>query len=119
MKKKLFSVTLKDCRVDTFTVGGNGGGGKDTSNTGVRITHIASGVSGRAVDTRSQHKNKVLALERLANTPKFRTWVKVEASRLSGAPSIEEIVDRQMESQNIKIEVKDKENKWIETKFTN
>lgn len=39
-KQLLFSVTIKDCRVDTFTVGGNGGSGKDTSNTGVRVTHL-------------------------------------------------------------------------------
>lgn len=39
-KKLLFSVTIKDCRVDNFTVGGNGGAGKDTSNTGARVTHL-------------------------------------------------------------------------------
>lgn len=41
MKNKtlLFSVTVEDCDVQTFTVGGNGGSGKDTSNTGVRVTH--------------------------------------------------------------------------------
>ncbi len=38
-KKLLFSVTIKDCDVDTFTVSGNGGAGKDTSQTGVRVTH--------------------------------------------------------------------------------
>ena len=35
----LFSVTKKDFRVDNFTVSGPGGGGKDTSRTGARITH--------------------------------------------------------------------------------
>lgn len=38
-KHLLFSVTLEDCEVQTFTVGGNGGSGKDTSQTGVRIIH--------------------------------------------------------------------------------
>jgi protein subunit release factor A len=38
-KKLLFTITIKDCRVDSFTVGGNGGSGKDTSNTGARVTH--------------------------------------------------------------------------------
>ncbi len=38
-KKLLFSITIKDCKVDAFTVGGNGGAGKDTSNTGCRVTH--------------------------------------------------------------------------------
>lgn len=42
MKEKhlLFSVTIKDCRVDAFTPGGNGGSGKDTCNSGCRITHL-------------------------------------------------------------------------------
>lgn len=38
-KQLLFSVTMKDCDLQTFTVGGPGGGGKDTSSTGVRIVH--------------------------------------------------------------------------------
>lgn len=42
MKEKhlLFSLTKKDFRIDNFTVGGNGGSGKDTSRTGARITHL-------------------------------------------------------------------------------
>lgn len=41
MKNKvlLFSVTIKDCKTEAFTVGGRGGSGKDTSNTGCRVTH--------------------------------------------------------------------------------
>lgn len=42
MKKErtlLFSVTIADCEVGTFTVKGPGGGGKDTSRTGIRVTH--------------------------------------------------------------------------------
>jgi hypothetical protein len=38
-KKLLFSVTMNDCDVQTFTVKGNGGSGKDTSQTGIRIVH--------------------------------------------------------------------------------
>lgn len=38
-KRLLFSVTIADCDVKTFTVKGPGGGGKDTSQTGIRVTH--------------------------------------------------------------------------------
>ena len=39
-KKLLFSVTIKDCKVESFTAGVKaGGGGKDTSNNAIRITH--------------------------------------------------------------------------------
>ncbi len=39
-KQLLFSVTIKDCKCDAFTVGGRGGSGKDTSNTGVRVLSV-------------------------------------------------------------------------------
>jgi protein subunit release factor B len=103
-RKPLFSVHISDCRVDTFTVGGNGGGGKDTSNTGVRITHEPSGAVGRAVDARSQFKNKQLALKRLASTPEFRSWVKLRAA---GFESIDSWVEDQMKEANLKVEFYD------------
>lgn len=37
LKELLFSVTMKDLEMQTFSVGGHGGGGKDTSNSGVRL----------------------------------------------------------------------------------
>lgn len=113
-RTKLFSVTINDCRVDTFTVGGHGGAGKDTSNTGVRITHEASGATGRATDTRSQFKNKQLAFRRMAETKDFRMWVKLAAARQAGRPSIEERVEADLTPSNLKIEVKDKHGRWID-----
>lgn len=114
-KELLFTVTLNDCRVDTFTVGGNGGGGKDTSNTGVRITHLASGAQGRAVDSRSQHKNKVLAFQRMAASPKFRGWHKLHVAQLLGSTrTIEEQVNISMQEANLKIEVVGPNGTWVE-----
>lgn len=101
-KELLFSVTIKDCDVQTFTVGGNGGSGKDTSNTGVRIVHKASGAEGRAVDTRSQLKNKQLAWVRMCKSTRYLAWQKMEIARRLGQPTIEQIIDEQMK--NIKIE---------------
>ena len=104
MRRKLFSVTIKDCKVDTFTVGGNGGGGKDTSNTGVRVAHTASGATGKATESRSQLSNKRVAFRRMAETKEFRQWVKVEAARLAGHPSPEELVEKAMQPENLKVE---------------
>lgn len=112
MKEKLFSVTIKDCRVDTFTVGGNGGGGKDTSNTGVRVTHPPSGAVGRAVDTRSQAKNKALAFRRMGESKEFRGWVNIIAAELGTGHSIEEHVEAACHPKNIKVEVKDEKGNW-------
>jgi protein subunit release factor B len=43
MRERILSVTLADCRVDTFRAGGKGGQNQNKRETGVRITHRASG----------------------------------------------------------------------------
>lgn len=111
MRKRLFSVTIKDCKVETFTVGGHGGAGKDTSNTGVRIVHPPSGASGRAVESRSQSKNKETAFKRMAESREFQMWVRMKAAELNTKRSIDEIVLEQMESSNLKVEYRT-ENGW-------
>lgn len=99
--------------MDTFTVGGHGGSGKDTSNSGVRVTHLASKAVGRAVDTRSMEKNRRSAFERMAHTKKFQDWIKLEASRRMGdAQVIEERVDQMMAPHNLRVEEKDDRGRW-------
>lgn len=113
-KQVLFSVTIKDCDVQTFTVGGHGGSGKDTSNSGCRVIHRASGAMGRATESRSLTQNRRTAFVRMAHTPKFRNWMKLEASRIQSKPSIEQVVDGMLSEENLKIEVQDGEGRWIE-----
>ena len=74
-RQLLFSVTLKDCDVDTFRAGGNGGQNQNKRDTGVRVTHRASGAVGTARDSRSQLQNKKLAFRRMAETKLFQAWV--------------------------------------------
>lgn len=117
MKAPSFIVTIDDCRVDTFTVSGPGGGGKDTSNTGVRITHPPSKAVGIATDHRQQSKNKQLAFGRMARSEAFQKWARIEASRISTGKTIDQIVDEQMAPKNLYVEVKAGNGTWIpETK---
>jgi len=60
-RKPFLSVTMADCDLKTFAAGGPGGQHQNTSNTGVRITHRASGAVGEARDSRSQLQNKQAA----------------------------------------------------------
>jgi protein subunit release factor B len=106
MRKKLFSVTIKDCKVDTFTVGGHGGSGKDTSNTGVRILHPPSGATGKATESRSQLSNKRTAFTRMAESNAFRAWVNQKAAELSVGKTVEELVEEAMDAKNLKVEVR-------------
>jgi protein subunit release factor A len=82
--KLLFSLTRKDFEMQTFTVGGHGGSGKDTSNSGVRIIHPASGAVGEGREFRSNAMNRKAAFERLAKSKKFRDWHRVECAKRLG-----------------------------------
>jgi hypothetical protein len=105
-KKLLFSITLKDCKVETFTCGGKGGSGKDTSNNGVRIRHLASGAVGEARDSRDQLRNKRAAFKRMAESTAFKAWVRLESARIATGKTVEQIVDEELEKKNLKVEKK-------------
>lgn len=66
MKRELlWSVSRKDLRVDTFRSGGAGGQHQNTTDSGVRITHIESGLSAESRTFKSQHQNKSVAFRKL------------------------------------------------------
>ena len=86
----LFSITKKDFDIQTFSVGGHGGGGKDTSNSGVRLIHRASGAVGEGRDHRTNSQNRRDAFERLVASKKFQDWHKKECARRMGNPAVTE-----------------------------
>ncbi len=86
MKQLLFSVTSKDFDMQTFSVGGHGGGGKDTSNSGVRLTHRDSGATAEGREHRTNTQNKKSAFLKLVETKKFKDWHKAECARRMGVP---------------------------------
>src|ERR1700683_4401898 len=83
-KQLLFSVTKKDFDMQTFRCPGAGGGGKDTSSSGVRLIHRASGAVGEGRETRSVTQNRKAAFLRLIETSKFRNWHRIECARRMG-----------------------------------
>lgn len=84
MRQRILSVTLADCRVDTFRSGGNGGQNQNTRDTGVRIVHPPSGAVGESREERSQLQNKKAAFKRMAAHPRFKVWLNRELYGLSG-----------------------------------
>lgn len=110
-KTLLFSVTMQDCQVETFRCGGAGGQNVNKRSTGVRIRHLPSGAVGESREHRTQHQNKKAAFQRMAQTPAMQGWIRFEAARRAGEPSIEQRVLAQMAPTLIRCEIQ-QDGKW-------
>ncbi|GHG69020.1 peptide chain release factor-like protein [Comamonas sp. JC664] len=66
---------LKACEVDYFIASGPGGQHRNTTASGVRLTHAPTELSVSATERRSQLQNKGVALERLREGLKVLTFV--------------------------------------------
>ena len=67
------ALTAHDVRFEAFRAGGPGGQHQNTTESAVRAIHIPSGLCIVARDQRSQHRNKALALQRLATLIRLRS----------------------------------------------
>ena len=111
MSKELaFSVNIHDCDVQTFRSGGKGGQNQNKRETGVRVIHRPSSAVGESREERSQLQNKQRAFKRMAESPKFTTWVNRE---LYGRDKVEQQVSKDMNPDNLKVEGL-VDSKWIE-----
>ncbi len=68
------NINKADLRVDTFRASGAGGQHVNKTESGVRFTHIPTGIVAESTDSRSQHKNREIAMGRLIS--------KIEDSRV-------------------------------------
>ncbi|NMO21448.1 peptide chain release factor-like protein [Pyxidicoccus fallax] len=66
---------LNACEVDYFIASGPGGQHRNTTASGVRLTHPPTELSVTATERRSQTQNKGVALERLREGLKALTFV--------------------------------------------
>jgi protein subunit release factor B len=66
---------LRACEVEFFIASGPGGQHRNTTASGVRLTHPPTGLSVTGTERRSQLQNKGVALERLREGLKLLTFV--------------------------------------------
>lgn len=57
----------QDLRFETLRAGGPGGQHQNTTDSAVRVIHVPTGLRVTARNERSQHRNKALAIKRLAS----------------------------------------------------
>jgi ribosome-associated protein len=79
---------LRECEVETFRAGGPGGQHVNKVETGVRLTHLPSGVVASCREERSQHRNKTTCVRRLREKIERLNYVappRVPTKRTRGA----------------------------------
>lgn len=109
-RELLFSVTKKDFEIQTFRSGGKGGQNQNKRDTGVRIIHHDSGARGESRQHRTQLQNKKSAFRHLVQSPKFKSWLRVQTAFI--VDDLKRRVDAEMELHNLLIEVR-RDGKWV------
>lgn len=100
-REKVFSLSSKDFKWETFRAGGSGGQNQNKRDTGARCRHLPSGAVAESRKHRTQKENKRAAFRKVAESETFRTWARTTALKLR---PIDEIVDEQMQDENLKVE---------------
>lgn len=109
MKELLFSVTKKDFDITWFSGTGNGGQNRNNRHKCCRIQHKESGAIGTGQEERSREQNQKNAFNRLVESKKFQTWLKIKTAEASMdkekiREEINRIVDESMKEYNLKVE---------------
>jgi len=113
-RELIFSVGAADCRFDYFRGSGKGGQKRNKTSSAVRCTHIASGAVGRSDDTRSQHRNKIMAFKRMHEGRVFMKWHRLETARRCGRlQEAMDAVELAIKPRNLPVEGKE-EGRWTQ-----
>lgn len=112
-REKILTVTIHDCEVQTFRVGGNGGQKVNKTSSGVRVIHHPSGARGESREHREQSRNKREAFIKMVDTPIFRYWIAVETGNRKSLTQLEAEIEAELaDTSNLFVEVKEN-GKWV------
>ena len=100
-KKPLLTLTKKDFEITFFSGKGAGGQHRNKHQNCVRIHHVESGVTVTGTEQKSRMQNQKTAFRRLANNPKFLTWLKIKSIH---EQELQDKIKDMMKEENLKIE---------------
>ena len=110
MKKKkilLMTITKDSFDFQTFRSGGKGGQHQNKTDSRVRCIHKESEAKSESRKYKEQIKNKKEAFIKCTNTAKFQKWLKIEIVRHMKHETPEEWIERMMDPENLKIEIRE------------
>ena len=84
MEPEDIDIRKEDIRTDVFRASGAGGQHVNKTESGVRFTHLPTGVVAESTESRSQHKNRDIAMGRLIQQIR-EAQIQKEASALASA----------------------------------
>lgn len=88
-RQKIISLNKDDFKWQVFRGFGKGGQKRNKTSNAVRCIHEASGAVGEAEDGRSQDLNRKMAFKRMADSPEFKTWLKLQHDIYLGKVKLE------------------------------
>jgi len=113
-KELLFSVTKKDLNISHFSGSGAGGQNRNRHKNCIRLHHPDSDTHVTGQSHKEERSNMKEALTNLTTHHRFKAWHKQRTQELLSGITLEELVDKAMRPDNIKIEVRNEEGKWVE-----
>lgn len=113
MREKLFSLTKKDFEIHWFSGTGAGGQHRNKHQNCCRLYHPASGVRVTGQSNRDRVANQKEALNNLINHPQFSLWFNRKVMECLDKETIDEKVKKSMSPDNLKIECKDDNGRWV------
>ena len=81
-------INKADLRTDTFRASGAGGQHVNKTESGVRFTHIPTGIAAESTESRSQIKNRGIAMQRLIQKIKEVTQAKIQQEQKNQRQSL-------------------------------
>ena len=98
---------LAQCEVDTYRASGPGGQKRNKTSSAVRIRHLSSGLIVIAEESRSQHENRVKALQRLRQAFYLKLRESIRAETLGSVSQREELVSVRSSTGKLEVGRKD------------